>query len=334
MSTRAYNNGNGAPLPDAYGFHHALGHEDSGAVVKHFSAVRESITHWVRTVYHSGRRSGLQAKGHEFEFQLDGQYQALTLMPARDYLEARDLFKQHGRQDGSLNNQARQKLERKLIDYGAKELQMSTSEALAWAREAMREVAILHNPDLVLGGRAAPASDAHGNPIPGDNSVNSSLGSQNRFNVDVIDRAATSQVQAGLGHLPLNFQVVLTNNRSNVVRLRNNQPTTTPPQITPTGLHHHPTTPTGTHSPAQPRAPTPLPPPTTPNNPSRPSLTTTADLRHLLGIGTPQPKPPTSNQQPFNPNQIKNSITNRAQQLLNIQPPPPTQPTHNKKYTR
>ena len=51
MSTRAYNNGNGAPLPDAYGFHHALGHEDSGAVVKHFSAFENrSLTGYVPSI--------------------------------------------------------------------------------------------------------------------------------------------------------------------------------------------------------------------------------------------------------------------------------------------
>lgn len=47
---------------------------------------------------------------------------------------------------------------------------------------------------------------------------------QNRLNAAVIDAAAERQIAAGQGNLPLSFQVVLTNRRGEVERLRAQQP--------------------------------------------------------------------------------------------------------------
>ncbi|MBW3068924.1 hypothetical protein GZ998_05280, partial [Actinomyces sp. 594] len=150
-----------AALPDEHGFRHALGAEDPGAVAKQYQPppARDNRT-MVRTVYHNGRSRDLQAKGAEFEFQLDGQYQILAQMPAKDYLAARDLFKQQGRQGNEATRQARRDLYKRLVDYGQRFARMSPNDAERWAREAMRQVAILHNPDQVLGGNLRPSRDA------------------------------------------------------------------------------------------------------------------------------------------------------------------------------
>ena len=214
-----------AALPEVHGFRHLLGAEDAGAVARQYpSFPADDGRGLVRTVYHNGRSPGLQAQGAEFEFQLDGQYRVLAQMPAQDYLEARDLFRRRGRQGDHATRLARNDLRKKLIDYGIKRLKMSPGRARGWAGEAMRQVAILHNPDQVLGGNLEPSRDPAGTPVPGDARVNSSLGAQNLTNAAVIDAAAHRQVDEGRGHLPLGFQVVLTNRRRNVERLLARQP--------------------------------------------------------------------------------------------------------------
>ncbi|WP_203234026.1 polymorphic toxin type 15 domain-containing protein, partial [Actinomyces sp. 565] len=237
-------------------------------------------------VYHNGRSRDLQTKGAEFEFQLDGQYQVLAQMPAKDYLAARDLFRQQGRQGNEATRQARKELQNKLFDYRLSlEDSPSRTQARAWAREAMRQVAILHNPDQVLGGNLKPSRDAGGTPIPGDRGVNSSLGAQNLSNAALIEAAAERQAAAGKGHLPLSFQVVLTNRRRNVKQLRAQQP--------PPPLAIQPRTEHDSRAPAQTLSKAVLaarPPPSTNTNP-----TTAARIRQTLGINTPRNTPPHRN---------------------------------------
>ncbi|WP_103062798.1 polymorphic toxin type 15 domain-containing protein [Actinomyces qiguomingii] len=275
------------PLPDEHGFRHALGAEDHSAVAKQYppAPARDDRT-MVRTVYHNGRKRRLQAKGAEFEFQLDGQYQVLAQMPAKYYLAARDLFRQQGRQGNEATRRAREQLRNRLAEYGRDRLDMSSAASRAWAREAMRQVAILHNPDQVLGGDLSPSRDAGGIPIPGDRGVNSSLGAQNLSNAAVIDAAAERQVAAGNGHLPLSFQVVLTNRRRNVERLRARQPPP-PLQLAQPSTQHDEQTPTKTLSKAVLAA---RPPPQADRNP-----TTAARIRQTLGIHTPTYTPPHRN---------------------------------------
>ncbi|QHO91204.1 hypothetical protein CWT12_07565 [Actinomyces sp. 432] len=239
----------------------------------------------VRTVYHNGRSRDLQTKGAEFEFQLDGQYQILAQMPAKDYLAARDLFKQQGRQGNEATRQARRDLYKRLAAHGNDQLGMPRAASRTWAREAMRQVAILHNPDQVLGGNLKPSRDAGGTPIPGDRGVNSSLGAQNLSNAALIDAAAERQAAAGKGHLPLSFQVVLTNRRRNVKQLRAQQPP--PPLAIQPRTEHNSRAPAQTLSKAVLAA---RPPPSTNTNP-----TTAARIRQTLGINTPRYTPPHRN---------------------------------------
>lgn len=288
---------NGTPtgpvaLPDEHGFQHTLSTEDPEAVAKQYppSPTRDDQT-MVRTVYHNGRHRNLQTKGAEFEFQLDGQYQVLAQMPANDYLAARDLFKQQGRQGNELTRRARTQLADRLIDYGRRVAKMSSNDARVWAREAMRQVAILHNPDQILGGDLKPSRDAGGTPIPGDRGVNSSLGAQNLSNADVIDGAAERQVAVGKGHLPLSFQVVLTNRRRNVQQLRSHQPPP-PLQLTQPSTQHDTQTPTKNLSQAVLAA---RPPPGAYRNP-----TTAARIRQTLGIHNPTYTPPHRNRPGIN----------------------------------
>jgi len=292
MTGTAKTNPAPAALPDSHGFRHALGAEDPGAVAKQYppSPARDDRA-MVRTVYHNGRNPDLQAKGAEFEFQLDGQYQILAQMPTKDYLAARDLFKQQGRQGNEATRRAREQLRNRLAEYGRDLLGMPSAASRAWAREAMRQVAILHNPDQVLGGDLSPSRDAGGTPIPGDRGVNSSLGAQNLSNADVIDAAAERQVAAGKGHLPLSFQVVLTNRRRNVKQLRSHQP---PPPL----QLAQPRTGPDSRAPAQTLSRAVLaarPPPGARANP-----TTAARIRQTLGIHTPAYTPPHRNRPGIN----------------------------------
>ncbi|NDR53556.1 polymorphic toxin type 15 domain-containing protein [Actinomyces sp. 565] len=141
--------GNTAPgpmaLPDEHGFRHALGAEDPGAVAKQYQPppARDNRT-MVRTVYHNGRSRDLQTKGAEFEFQLDGQYQILAQMPAKDYLAARDLFKQQGRQGNEATRQARRDLYKRLAAHGNDQLGMPRAASRTWVhlpRMQLRRVA-------------------------------------------------------------------------------------------------------------------------------------------------------------------------------------------------
>ncbi|WP_180272239.1 polymorphic toxin type 15 domain-containing protein [Actinomyces ruminis] len=265
-----------ASLPEVHGFRHVLGAEDAGAVARQYPSVPAGDGRiLVRTVYHNGRSSSLQTQGAEFEFQLDGQYRVLAQIPAQDYLKARDLFRQRGRQGDSATRLARNDLRKKLIDYGIKRLRMSPGRASGWAGKALRQVAILHNPDQVLGGNLEPSRDPVGTPIPGDARVNSSLGAQNLTNAAVIDAAAHRQVAEGRGHLPLGFQVVLTNRRRNIKRLLARQPSPAREAAPPRKDRQQGVSVRAGSTPVTPRPP-----------PKRP-VTVAEDIRVRLGIGPP-----------------------------------------------
>ncbi len=209
-------------------------------------------------------------------------------MPAQDYLAARDLFQREGRQGAEATRRARRNLTNRLTEYGKDHLDMSRAQARAWAGEAIRQVAVPHNPDQVLGGGPEPARDASGAPVPGDRGVNSSLGAQNLPNAVVVDAAARRQVAAGRGHLPLGFQVVLTARRRSVRRLRARQP---PPALLPPAPRPDRDQPAPARAAVDPpTAPRPPPPDSTP--------TTAADIRRILGITTPTTHPWDDVQQP------------------------------------
>ncbi|VEG28172.1 polymorphic toxin type 15 domain-containing protein [Actinomyces howellii] len=270
-------------LPEEHGFHHGLGAEDRAAVAKEYAAPETAAgpTQFVRTVYHNGRSAGLQKQALEFEYQLDGQYSILAQMPAKTYADARDLFKRQGRQGAAATQRARTQLENRLTAYRAGFGDLTRAQAREWARAAMKQVAILHNPDQILGGHLAPSRDDRGTPIPGDHPVNSSLGSQNRTNAEVIDAAADRQIESGNGHLPMRFQVVLTNRRRNIRRLRAQQP---PPAL------QRPAADLGSHQHTVPTPPSPSTPLSTGPPPAAASITA-ADIRQFLNIRKPAAAP-------------------------------------------
>ena len=79
---------------------------------------------------------------------------------------------------------------------------------------------MLHEPDQGLGGPGQVGLDAQGHPIMGRDDVNSSIGPQNRANIDALDAAAYAARDMGWGGCCLNVELVLSNDPRLAQRLR------------------------------------------------------------------------------------------------------------------
>jgi hypothetical protein len=128
----------------------------------------------------------------ETDWQLANQQKGLNEMSVEDYLEGRKAFDDKGRGGGGPAAEARDKYEETLIRKYQKEYEKQgigprEAKKLASGKSSriMNEMAALHNPDQIVGGKNKVASDAIGLK-----NTNSSIGSQWKTRVEVLDDAA------------------------------------------------------------------------------------------------------------------------------------------------
>lgn len=160
--------------------------------------------------YHTGGKnrssSGLP---QEMTRQLDGQFTALSLMSAKEILAGMATFDERKRSPAS-HTTIRQKFQDKLADNLWKRHNFSPEVAGLWASRAMKELAVLHNPDQLLSGPQGP-SLVGGAVALGDRVTNSAVGAQTAQEPrELIRAAAQAAVDAGQGDRLLRMRVVLT----------------------------------------------------------------------------------------------------------------------------
>ena len=160
--------------------------------------------------YHTGGKnrssSGLP---QEMTRQLDGQFTALSLMSAKEILAGMATFDERKRSPAS-HTRIRQKFQDKLADNLWKRHHFSPEVAGLWASRAMKELAVLHNPDQLLSGPQGP-SLVGGVVALGDRATNSAVGAQTAQGPrELIRDAAQAAVDAGQGDRLLHMRVVLT----------------------------------------------------------------------------------------------------------------------------
>ena len=129
------------------------------------------------------------SKAAEFTRQLKRQEDALNKLTVHEYMDARKYFKKHNRGGtGAAQRQARKDYEAYLKEKFTEEnilanVPKAKAAAAERAKEAMKKLAALHEPDMIAGGTDIVTS-------MGDRGVNSSIGSQWKSRVDVLDKAA------------------------------------------------------------------------------------------------------------------------------------------------
>lgn len=146
--------------------------------------------------YHTGKTSSVPPG--EMTRQLDGQFTALSLMSAKEILAGMATFDERKRSPAShtaIRSIFRDKLAKDLSDRHG----FAEDVAGALARRAMKELAVLHNPDQLLAGPQGP-SLVRGLAVLGDLATNSALGSQTAKGPrELIRAAAQKAVDAGQG---------------------------------------------------------------------------------------------------------------------------------------
>nr|WP_315222581.1 polymorphic toxin type 15 domain-containing protein [uncultured Duganella sp.] len=137
------------------------------------------------------------SKSKEFAEQLKRQEEALNNLTVKQYNDARAFFKKNGRAGSGLaQKKAREKYKKalvsKLTDENRNLKKMSLDDAKAAAqteaKNTMKSLAALHEPDMIAGGKDEAVR-------LGDKSVNSSIGSQWKSRVKELDEA-TSKIPA------------------------------------------------------------------------------------------------------------------------------------------
>ena len=157
--------------------------------------------------YHTGKTSSVPPG--EMTRQLDGQFTALSLMSAKEILAGMATFDERKRSPAS-HTKIRQGFQKEL----AKDLRdrhgFAKEVAGLWASRAMKELAVLHNPDQLLSGPQGP-SLVGGVVALGDRVTNSAVGAQTAQGPrELIRDAAQAAVDAGQGDRLLHMRVVLT----------------------------------------------------------------------------------------------------------------------------
>nr|WP_260601895.1 T7SS effector LXG polymorphic toxin [Bacillus sp. SDF0016] len=159
----------------AKGFHGKMGVKSAGNV-KHLEdapRIKEIEVNFKRNVKHDSE---------EFARQLKDQEKGMNELTVDEYLKNRDRYIAEGR---AIEGNAAQKMARQeaLKDKIAELRKQGLSRAAATkqATEWLETKAALHNPDQIAGGRA----DIIGGL--GDKKVNSSIGSQWKYRIDVAD---------------------------------------------------------------------------------------------------------------------------------------------------
>jgi len=118
----------------------------------------------------------------EFARQLKDQEKGMNELTVDDYLENRDRYIAEGRaiEGNAAQKMARQEaLKDKITELRKKGL--SRADATKQASEWLKTKAALHNPDQIAGGKADTIGSL------GDKRVNSSIGSQWKYRIDVVD---------------------------------------------------------------------------------------------------------------------------------------------------
>ena len=177
----------------------------------------------VRVVYHTGsvRSRSSHRYPAEYNRQLGRQYYALSELTMDQYVEGRELYRQTGRVESSESVlRARRKFQRSLARDFRRLRAFDVEKARLAARNAVQGLAMLHEPDQGLGGPGQVGLDAQGHPIMGRDDVNSSIGPQNRANIDALDAAAYAARDMGRGECCLNVELVLSNDPRLAQRLR------------------------------------------------------------------------------------------------------------------
>ena len=160
--------------------------------------------------YHTGgpSRSSRVLPG-EMTRQLDGQFTALSLMSAKEILAGMATFDERKRSPAS-HTRICKDFQKKLASNLKDRHGFAKDVAGLWASRAMRELAVLHNPDQLLAGPQGP-SLVGGVVALGDRATNSALGSQTAQGPrELIRAAAQAAVDAGQGDRLLRMRVVLT----------------------------------------------------------------------------------------------------------------------------
>ncbi|MGM9968239.1 MAG: polymorphic toxin type 15 domain-containing protein, partial [Rummeliibacillus sp.] len=118
----------------------------------------------------------------EFVRQLKDQEKGLNDLTVEEYLNNRKRYLEEGR---AIEGNAAQRAEReKQLSKKIKELRregLSRNEAEGQAEKWMKTQAALHNPDQIAGGNPRNIGGM------GDRKINSSLGSQWKYRIDVVD---------------------------------------------------------------------------------------------------------------------------------------------------
>jgi len=118
----------------------------------------------------------------EFARQLKNQEEGMNQLTVEDYLQNRERYLAEGRaiEGNAVQQAAREKELNKKIEELFEE-GMSWEEAEKQAKQWIKSKAALHNPDQIAGG----------NPLNiggiGDKGVNSSIGSQWKYRIDIVD---------------------------------------------------------------------------------------------------------------------------------------------------
>ena len=107
--------------------------------------------------YHTGgkNRSSSGLPG-EMTRQLDGQFTALSLMSAKEILAGMATFDERKRSPAS-HTAIRKTFQNDLADNLSHRHKFPKDVAGLWASRAMRELAVLHNPDQLLSGPQGPS---------------------------------------------------------------------------------------------------------------------------------------------------------------------------------
>ena len=147
------------------------------------------------------------SKDKEFRRQLKRQEEALNRLTVEDYLSARAYFKSKGRGSGSAQKKARAEYEEALTQDLAEQLgaegmglDAADAEAKKRAKSIMKDLAALHEPDMIAGGQDVVKR-------MGDRTVNSSIGSQWRSRIAPIDLAANKIAEADRSSTLMNVKL-------------------------------------------------------------------------------------------------------------------------------
>lgn len=129
------------------------------------------------------------SKAKEFAEQLKRQEEAINKMTVKEYNDARTFFDSNKRKGtGAAQKEARSNYEAILKAQFTQEniaanVPRAKAAAAEKAKEVMKKLAALHEPDMIAGGKDVVTS-------MGDRSVNSSIGSQWKNRVQAIDSEA------------------------------------------------------------------------------------------------------------------------------------------------